>query len=98
MTRPQIYAVLLLSLAVGIGIGAFGGYRYAQNVAGKEVLATLHQDAATTLKSYERIRQLVQSKEDEKLMRYLDGVIHVQSATLTATTAGTSDAGASAHD
>jgi hypothetical protein len=75
MTRAQTYAVLFITLLVGIGIGAFGGYHHARNVAGKEALATLHQDATTTLRSYERIREMVQGKDEEKLMRYLDGII-----------------------
>ena len=85
MSRPKTYGAIAVALLLGVAIGAFGGHRYAQQKLGRELLSMLHRDSENTLKTYERIRDLAHSNDDEKLLKYLDAVIRTESAALTAT-------------
>ncbi|MCW5624537.1 MAG: hypothetical protein KIT73_07475 [Burkholderiales bacterium] len=85
MKRHHTHLAIAAALLMGSTIGALGGYLYARNVADEHALEELHRNAATDLKSYERIRSLVQNQEYEKLTRYLDGLIHIHSTLVRAT-------------
>ena len=85
MTRSQAFGVIVGAVLLGVVVGGIGGYRYARESAGRDLLDAMHQDAASTLKSYERIKDLAQRDEDEKMMKYLEGVIHIQRTVLKAT-------------
>ena len=85
MSRSNASVAIVVALLLGVAVGALGGYRYAEHRIGGEVLGMLHRDAGSTLKTYRRIRDLAQSNDGERLLKYIDGVIETETAVLKAT-------------
>jgi hypothetical protein len=85
MNWPNTPVAVIVALLLGVAIGTLGGYRYAEYRVGGEVLEMLRRDASTTLKTYKRIRELAQSNDGERLLKYIDGAIDTETAALKAT-------------
>ena len=85
MSRSAIVSGIVAALLLGAAIGAFAGYRYAENRVGRELISTLHNDAERSVRKYERMRQLVESDDDERLLSYLDSLVHLETTVMKAT-------------
>jgi hypothetical protein len=85
MANWRTYVATFMALVLGMAGGAFGGYRYANAEAGREVLRILNRDAATNLASYERIKIMAQNGEDERLLTYVERLMHTESTVIKAT-------------